>query len=62
MAVIALNPEYGAPAADTEDKFHGNRLLYVGWQQHLLFCSPICLPLPPTMPFGAFVSQVLRGL
>ena len=62
MPVVALQPDYQAPAADSEEKFHGNRLLYVGWQQHLLFCSPICLPVPPSMPFGAFVSDVLPGL
>lgn len=62
MPVIALHPDYRAEAADAEARFHGQRLLYVGWREHLLFCSPICLPLPPDMPFGAFVSEVLPGL
>lgn len=59
MSVIALKPGYSFPAADTEDKFHGNRLLYVAWDEHLLFCAPVCLPLPAAMPFGAFVKEVL---
>ena len=31
-------------------------MLYVGWDQHLLFCAPFCFPLPPTMPFGDVVK------
>ena len=27
-----------------------------------MFCAPFCLPLPPTMPFGALVGEVLPGL
>lgn len=62
MPVVALHPDYHAEAADAPTRFHGNHLLYVGWREHLLFCSPICLPLPPDMPFGALVSEVLPGL
>ena len=62
MAVIALKPGYTGPVADTEDKFHGNRLLYIGWDDHLLFCAPMCVPMPPSMPFGALVKDVLPGL
>jgi phenol hydroxylase P4 protein len=61
MPVIALNPGYGGPIQDTEDKFHGNRLLYICWDNHLLFCAPLCFPLPPDMPFGALISNVLPG-
>jgi phenol hydroxylase P4 protein len=62
MPVTALKPGYAPAAADTEDKFHGNRLLYVGWDDHLLFCAPVCLPLPGAMPFGALVKDVLPGV
>jgi phenol hydroxylase P4 protein len=62
MAVVALKPGYTGPVQDTEDKFHGNRLLYICWDEHLLFCAPMALPLPPTMPFGALLSEVLPGL
>ena len=62
MAVVALKPGYAGPVQDTEDKFHGNRLLYVCWDEHLLFCAPMALPLPPAMPFGALLSDVLPGL
>ncbi len=61
MPVIALNPGYSGAIQDTEDKFHGNRLLYVCWDNHLLFCAPLCFPLPPDMPFAALISNVLTG-
>lgn len=62
MPTIALKPDYAGPQQDTEDKFHGNRLLYICWDEHLLFCSPVALPLPPAMPFGALLTQVLPGV
>lgn len=62
MPTIALKPGYAGPQQDTEDKFHGNRLLYICWDEHLLFCSPVALPLPPAMPFGALLTQVLPGV
>lgn len=62
MAVVALKPGYSGPVQDTEDKFHGNRLLYIGWDDHLMICAPLAVPLPPSMPFGALVNQVLPGL
>ena len=61
MSVVALAPGYTGTVADSEDRFHGNRLLYIGWEDHLLFCSPVCLPLPAAMPFGALLSDVLPG-
>ena len=39
MAVQALK-DYKFPPADSQDKFHGGQLLYVGWDDHLMFCSP----------------------
>ena len=60
MTVAAIK-DYHFPPADSLDKFHGNQLIYVGWDQHLLFCAPFCFPLPPAMPFGALVEQVLPG-
>ena len=62
MSVVALAPGYTGTVMDSEDRFHGNRLLYIGWEDHLLFCAPVCLPLPAAMPFGALVSDVLPGV
>lgn len=60
MSVIALQPGYQGEVRDRVENFHGNQLVYFGWDQHLLFCSAFAAPLPPAMPFGAFVEQVVQ--
>lgn len=47
---------------DTEDLFHGKRLIYLCWDHHLMYSAPFCVPLPPTLPFGALVRDVLPDL
>jgi phenol hydroxylase P4 protein len=47
---------------DTEDRFYGKRLIYLSWENHLMYCAPFCVPLPPTLPFGALVRDVLPEL
>ena len=61
MTVRALYDYQGEPK-DTVDRFHGNQLLYVGWEQHLMFCAPHCIPVPPDMPFQALLDEVLPGI
>lgn len=61
MAVAAITKYEFAPA-DTQDKFHGAQLLYIGWEDHLLFCAPFAFPFPPTMRFGDIISNVLPGV
>ena len=51
--------EYPLHIKDNVEKFHGNQLVYVGWDQHLMFCAPFAYPLPPDMPFGALLSEVI---
>ena len=43
MAVAAVSKYEFAPA-DSQDKFHGAQLLYIGWEDHLLFCAPFAFP------------------
>ncbi len=59
--LVSIGP-YPLREADTEDRFHGNRLVYLSWENHLMYCAPFCLPLPPTLPFGAVVRDVLPML
>jgi phenol hydroxylase P4 protein len=54
--------DYPLRQADTEDRFFGNRLIYLGWDSHLMYCAPLCVPLPPSLPFGALVRDVLPEL
>ena len=61
MPVKAMYDYQGEPK-DVQENFHGNQLVYLGWDKHLMFCAPVCLPLPPDMPFGALVQEVLPGV
>ena len=59
MATAAIK-DYDFPAADRLENFHGNQIVYLHWLDHLMFCAPTCFPLPPDMPFGAMVEEVLK--
>jgi phenol hydroxylase P4 protein len=58
MSVKSIG-DYPALVQDNVENFHGNQLVYVGWDHHLMIDSPRAFPLPPDMPFGALVSEVL---
>jgi phenol/toluene 2-monooxygenase (NADH) P4/A4 len=60
VSVIALKP-YAFPAKDTVEKFPAP-LIYIGWEDHLMFCSPVCLPLASYLPFSALSAAVLPGV
>jgi phenol hydroxylase P4 protein len=59
MSVVALKP-YNFPAKDVRENFPAP-LLFIGWEDHLMFAAPICLPLPADTPFGALGAAVLPG-
>lgn len=60
MSVVALEA-YSFPPKDVRGNFPAP-LLYIGWEDHLMFCAPFCLPLPPDTPFGALATAVLPGI
>ena len=59
MSVVAIAP-YEFTPRDVRENFPAP-LLYIGWEDHLMFCAPFAFPFPPTMPFRAVVEQVLPG-
>jgi phenol hydroxylase P4 protein len=61
MSVAAVKPYEAAPM-DGVEKFHGAQLLNIGWDDHLLFCSPYCLPFPPAMVFRDIFEKVLPDI
>jgi phenol hydroxylase P4 protein len=61
MAVTAVK-EYAFEAKDRLENFHGNQLLFIGWDEHLMFAAPHAFPFPPNMPFQAILDQVLPGV
>ncbi|PXW92298.1 phenol 2-monooxygenase P4 subunit [Sphaerotilus hippei] len=62
MSTRALRPGYHGDLKDSVDKFHGQQLINIAWDRHLMYATPLCIPVPPGMPFGALVEQVLPGL
>ena len=60
MSTVALG-NYDFAPKDARQNFPAP-LLYIGWEDHLLFCAPVCLPLPSETPFGALASAVLPGV
>jgi phenol hydroxylase P4 protein len=51
--------KHGDKPRDHVDNFHGNRVVYLHWEQHLSFCAAMAFPLPPPMPFAALVGELL---
>lgn len=62
MSVMALEPGYAGEIKDRVENFHGKQLLYIGWEQHLMYCAPLCIPVPADLPFGALTREIIPGL
>ncbi len=58
MSVKSIG-EYPARMKDGVENFHGNQMVIVGWDHHLMVDSPRAFPLPPEMPFSALVHEVM---
>jgi phenol hydroxylase P4 protein len=54
--------DYPLRQQDDESAFHGKRLIFLCWENHLMYGAPLCVPLPPSLPFGALVRDVLPEL
>tara|TARA_R110001599_G_scaffold353880_1_gene601965 strand:- start:77239 stop:77598 length:360 start_codon:yes stop_codon:yes gene_type:complete len=61
VAIIAKDG-YVDIVRDKVENFHGNQVVYVSWDDHLLFCAAQAFPLPPQMPFQALVSDVMSSV
>ncbi|MDN5873921.1 MAG: phenol hydroxylase subunit P4 [Sinobacteraceae bacterium] len=62
MSVVSLEPGYHCEVADRVENFHGQQLLYIGWEDHLLYCAPLCIPVDPDMPFSKLPSEIIPDL
>ena len=62
MAVTSLKPGYTGEIKDRVENFHGKQLLYIGWEDHLMYSAPLCIPVPPELPFAALTSEIIPGL
>ena len=58
MAIQSIG-EYPIIMKDKVENFHGNQLVYIYWYAHRVVCSPKAFPLPPEMPFGALLTDII---
>jgi phenol/toluene 2-monooxygenase (NADH) P4/A4 len=58
MPIASIKP-YPVDIKDARENFHGGQLLYVGWDRHLMFYSPVCFVFPPEMPFRDLIGKAL---
>lgn len=61
MTVAAITDYVGTPR-DAVENFHGNQLLFVCWDKHLMIAAPFAFALPPTTRFGDMVAQNLAPM
>lgn len=61
MAVAAIVPDYTGERRDRVENFHGNIIVFVGWDHHLMFCAPVAFATPPDTPFATLTDELLAG-
>lgn len=61
MPVVSTKPFIGVPR-DVVANFNGKQIVYVYWEQHLLFATPLMLIVEPGMRFGDLLDQVAKPL
>lgn len=59
MPTHAITPDYHGEVKDRRELYHGNIMVFIGWDHHLLFCASKAMPLPPDMTFGALVENAM---
>jgi phenol hydroxylase P4 protein len=62
MSVRAITPDYHGEFKDTEEKYHGQRLLGLSWDHSGLYTNPFCIAVAPDMPFADLADQVIPKL
>jgi phenol hydroxylase P4 protein len=61
MAVTALK-EYIGVARDRAENYGGKQIVYLSWDHHLLFASPLMLCLPSYTLFGDMLKGPVAAL
>jgi phenol hydroxylase P4 protein len=57
MSVRAVGP-YAPPARQIRSSATRAHL-YLAWDEHLMFCAPLCVSVSLELPFAALIEQVL---
>ncbi len=59
MSVKAIS-EYITQPKDTVANFNGMQVVYVHWEKHLMYASPLAFLVAPDMTLDDFLTGVLR--
>jgi phenol/toluene 2-monooxygenase (NADH) P4/A4 len=58
---LATLGAYTFPAKDVRSNFQ-HPLLYVGWDEHMMFCAPLAVPFDLNTRFGDIATMLLPAL
>lgn len=61
MAVAAITEDYTGERMDRVENFHGNQVVYLGWDHHLLFCAPVAFAIAPDTVFRTLIDELAPG-
>jgi len=61
MAVAAITENYVGERLDRLENFHGNQVVYLAWDYHLMFCAPVAFALAPDTLFSTLLEEVIPG-
>jgi phenol/toluene 2-monooxygenase (NADH) P4/A4 len=61
MALTSTKPYIGI-ARDQVQNFNGKQIVYVCWEQHMLFATPLMLVVEPGMLLGDMVQNIVKTL
>lgn len=59
MSVRAICSDYHFPALDQQSHYGENILIYIGWDQHTLFCSAKAFTISPQATFQQLLDQLM---
>ena len=61
MALTSTKPYIGVPR-DPVQNFNGKQIVYVCWEQHMLFATPLMLVVEPGMLLGDMLQNIVKTL
>lgn len=59
MSESTVTKRSAALVRDRVENFHGQQLVYIGWDHHMMICAPIALLLDPKLEFSALLAEHL---
>lgn len=59
MSVRAITQDYHGEIKDAQENYHGQVMVFIGWDHHLLFCSAKAFALSPDMLFSEVIEKVM---